>query len=103
MSDPFWDDLDAALPRDRRPEPHWARRRAKVRAALSATRWPRRAASVLAAGMAAAALALLLRRPAPPPVPAAPTALAEDLEFLEAAPLLENLDEIMDSPELDNA
>lgn len=103
MSDPFWRDVDAALPRTRRGEPGWARLRGRVLALargeeVQARRWP----AALAAGLALGAIVLTLGRP-----PAAPAGLrgvpSEDLEFLEHAPLLESLDELLDAPELDRA
>lgn len=101
MSDPFWDRLDDALPRARRGAPGWAHQRAKV---LTAVRAPApalrgRVAGLLAAGVAAAALAFVLRRTPPPP--AAAPLMTEEIEFLDSAPMLENLDELLDAPELD--
>ncbi len=101
MSDPFWDELNSSLPRAKRGEAGWAHQRSKVMGALRGGPAPRRgAARALAVGLAAAALLVALaRRPAAPPahVP------SEDLEFFESAELLENLDELIDSPELDKA
>ncbi|MBI5245759.1 MAG: hypothetical protein HY923_01150 [Elusimicrobia bacterium] len=104
MSDPFWDDLNKALPRARRGEAGWAHQRAQVLALVRGGRAPRRAAGVLAAGLAAAALVLVFRhKPAAPPEAPSAAMPAEDLDFLESAPLLEHLDELEDAPELDHA
>lgn len=104
MSDPFWDEVDAALPRVRRGESSWASRRAQVRS-LSRGGKPVRLspAGVLAASLAAAALALIIQRslsPSPSPL-SEPAIIAEDMDFLESAPLLEHLDVLLDAPELD--
>ncbi len=106
MSDPFWGDLNDSLPRVRRGEPGWAHQRSKVLALTrGGLRAPRRLAGLLAAGVFAGALALVLRVKPAAPVSAPPSASmpSDDLDFLEAAPLLENLDELEDSPELDHA
>lgn len=106
MSDPYWEDLDRALPRVRRGEPGWAHQREQVLARLHAdARAPRRLAGLLAAGAVAAALAFVLRTKPAVPLPAPPSASmpSDDLDFLETTPLLEHLDEIMDAPELDHA
>ena len=104
MSDPFWDDLNKALPRARRGEAGWAHQRAKVLSLVRGGRAPRRAAGVLAAGLAAAALVLVFRnKPAAPPEAPSAAMPSEDLDFLESAPLLEHLDELEDAPELDHA
>ena len=105
MSDPFWDELNKALPRARRGEPGWARARAGVRSLLHEGRAPRRLASLVAAGALAAALVLVFRgKPArPPEAPPSASMPADDLDFLEATPLLERLDELQDAPELDHA
>ena len=105
MSDPFWDDLDKTLPQVHRGEPGWAHQRGKVMSLLRAGGNARqRVAALVAAGAFAAALAVVLReRPvqiSTPPIASMPT---DDLEFLETAPLLENLDELQDATELDRA
>ncbi len=103
MSDPFWDELNASLPRARRGEPGWARLRSATLSRLRARCVaPRRLAGVLAAGLAAATLVFVLRGKPPTTAPTA-SMPAEDLEFLETAPLLEHLDELIDAPELDHA
>jgi hypothetical protein len=104
VSDPFWDELNRALPRARRGEAGWSHLRAQVLALARGDRAPRRAAGVLAAGLAAAALVLVFRH-IPPPAPEAPAAFmpSENLDFLESAPLLEHLDELEDATELDHA
>ncbi|MEK7390182.1 MAG: hypothetical protein AAB036_10850 [Elusimicrobiota bacterium] len=103
MSDPFWDDLDKALPRARRGEPGWEHQRGKVLALLRGqARAPRRLAGLLAAGTVTVALAFVLRdKPAPdaPPTAAMPS---DELDFLEETPLLEHLDQLQDAPELDH-
>lgn len=104
MSDPFWDDLDAALPRPRRGEANWAHRRAAVLAlARGKGRAPRRLAAGLAAGLALAAMTFAVLRRPPAPAPPAAVTPAEDLDLLESAPMLENLDELLDATELDHA
>lgn len=105
MNDPFWDELDKALPRVKRGEPGWAHQRGKVLSlARGEGRAPRRAAGLLAAGLAGAALVLVFRsRPAAPPEARSTAMPSEDLDFLEAAPLLEHLDDLLDAPELDHA
>jgi hypothetical protein len=106
MSDPFWDDLNKALPRARRGEPGWALRRGQVLSLLhEAARAPRHLAGLLAAGALAAVLVLALhRKPArAPEAPPSASMPADDLDFLEATPLLEHLDEIQDAAELDHA
>ncbi len=104
MSDPFWDGLDKHLPRARRGEAGWAHQRAKILAAARGeARAPRRLAAGLAAGLALGALTLaVLRRPVVTDPPAA-SAPAEELEFLESAPMLDHLDELLDATELDAA
>ncbi len=106
MSDPFWDDLNKALPRARRGEPGWAHQRGKVLSLLrGGGAAPRRVAGLLAAGTLAAGLILVLRnKPATPPeTPPTASMPADDLDFLEMTPLLEHLDELEDAVELDNA
>ena len=105
MNDPFWNELDKALPRARRGEAGWAHQRAKVLSLLRAgSAAPRRFAGVLAAGLAAAGLVFVFRsKPAAPPDTASAVMPSEDIDFLESAPLLEHLDELMDAPELDHA
>ncbi len=106
MKDPFWDELNEALPKARRGEPGWAHQRARVLAALrGGSRTPRRLAGLVAAGALAAGLVFILqikRAPVPEPPPSA-SMPSDDLDFLEAAPLLEHLDELQDAPELDHA
>lgn len=106
MSDPFWDDLNKALPRARRGEPGWAHQRGKVLSLLrTGTRASRPLTGLLAAGTLAAGLFLVLhKKPAPTP-DAAPMASmpSDDLDFLEMTPLLEHLDELEDAVELDRA
>ena len=105
MNDPFWDELNKALPRTRRGEPGWAHQRAKVMSLLrTGSAAPRRVAGMLAAGLAAAALVFVFRSK-PIILPEAPSASVptEDLDFLEHAPLLEHLDELMDAQVLDHA
>lgn len=106
MSDPFWDDLNKALPRARRGEAGWAHQRGKVLSLRrGGARAPRRLAGLVAAGAAAAALALVfqLKPTAPPVAPPSASMPADDLDFLETAPLLEHLDELEDAAELDRA
>lgn len=106
MSDPFWDDLNEALPRVRRGEPGWAHQRGKVLSLLrGGARAPRRLAGLLAAGALAAALVLVFRNKPEAPPETQPTASmpAEDVDFLEMTPLLEHLDELEDAVELDKA
>lgn len=105
MSDPFWDELNKALPRTRRGEPGWAHQRAQVRSLLHGGTRARAIGSLLAAGMAAAALVLAFRdKPAlSPEALSAASMPADDLDFLETASLLEHLDELQDAVELDPA
>ncbi|MDX6769915.1 MAG: hypothetical protein SF051_10305 [Elusimicrobiota bacterium] len=104
MSDPFWDELGRSLPRPRRGEAGWSRRRAEILSSVRGeARAPRRVAAGLAAGLAMTVVAFaVLRRPLPqdPPAAAVP---AEELDLLEAAPMLDHLDELLDATELDPA
>lgn len=108
MSDPFWDDLNKALPRSRRGEPGWAHQRGKVLSLLrGGGRPPRRLAGLITAGTLAAGLFLMLhKKPEPAPMPEAPPMASmpsDDIDFLEMTPLLEHLDELQDAAELDHA
>ena len=104
MSDPFWDDLNKALPRARRGEPGWAHQRARVMSMLhGGARAPKRLAALLAAGTVAVALAFVLRGKPAPEAPPTASMPGDDLDFLETTPLLEHLDELQDAVELDRA
>ena len=106
MSDPFWDDLNKALPRARRGEPGWAHQRGKVLSLLRAgTRASRPLTGLIAAGALAAGLFLVLhKKPAPTPeAPPMASMPSDDIDFLEMTPLLEHLDELQDAVELDHA
>ncbi len=106
MSDPFWDDLNKALPRARRGEPGWAHQRGKVMSLLrGGARESRRLTGLLAAGALAAGLFLVLhKKPAPAPeLPPMASMPSDDLDFLEMTPLLEHLDELQDAVDLDRA
>lgn len=102
MSDPFWDEVDRQLPRHRRGAEGWAHRRKSILAAVKGEKAPRpRLAAGLAAGVVMAALTFaVLRKPAAPPPAPAPS---EDVEMMEAAPMLDYLDELIDAVELDKA
>ena len=103
MSDPFWDELDKALPRHKRGEPGWAHQRAKILAAVRGERAPQRLAAGLAGGLVLAALTFaVIRRPSPVETPSAEVQ-TEDLDMLESESMLDHLDELIDATELDRA
>ena len=103
MSEPFWDELGKALPRPRRGEAGWGHRRAAILSAAKGVASPRpRMAAGLAAGALMAALTFaVLRRPVTAPAPA--PGGQEELEMMEAVPMLDHLDELLDAVELDGA
>jgi hypothetical protein len=104
MSDSFWDGLDRRLPRPRGGPAAWSSRRARILAAVRGeSPAPGRATVGLAGGLVMAALAFAVLRgpgPATPPTAAAPS---EELELMEAVPMLEDLDVLLDATELDPA
>lgn len=104
MSDPFWDDVNKALPRARHGEPGWAHQRAKVMSLLrTGTRSSRPLTGLITAGALAGGLFLVFHKKSVPETPPMASMPSDDIDFLEMTPLLEHLDELEDAAELDHA